>query len=296
MNKIIEEDMNYMSEKFKYKDLIKDKTILVTGATGLIAKNFVMFLCTLNKKYDLNIKVVALVRNVNKAHNVFKDFEDYNLEYIVQDICDPIEYADNIDYIFHAAGSCSAEAIKKDPVGIMKANTLGTINVLELAREKNVEKVIFPSTREIYGEVTDVDLIKEEDMGKIDPLNSRNCYPESKRVAESLLKSYYDQYGINFNILRIAHTYGPGMAIKNDGRVMADFVGAIIENENIVLNSDGTAVRGFCYVTDTIDGIMDVMFKGKSAEAYNLANETELYMIRDVAQMLVDLYPERGLK
>ena len=296
MNKIVTKDMNFLTKRFEYSDEIKDKTILVTGATGLIAKNFVIFLLTLNKKLKLNIKVVALVRNLEKAKNTFKDYECENLIYLNQDICDEIKYDGKVDYIFHAAGSCSAEAIKRNPVGIMKANTIGTINVLEFAKEKEVTKVIFPSTREIYGKVEGIDNISETDMGVLDPLNSRNCYPESKRVAETLFRSYADQYGVKFNILRIAHTYGPGMEIRNDGRVMADFIGAVVDNKNIVLNSDGTAIRAFCYITDALEGIMHVMFKAESGEAFNLANETEPYMIRDVAQMLVDLYPEKGLK
>lgn len=296
MNKIVTKDMNFLTKRFEYSDEIKDKTILVTGATGLIAKNFVIFLLTLNKKLKLNIKVVALVRNLEKAKNTFKDYECENLIYLNQDICDEIKYDGKVDYIFHAAGSCSAEAIKRNPVGIMKANTIGTINVLEFAKEKEVTKVIFPSTREIYGKVEGIDNISETDMGVLDPLNSRNCYPESKRVAETLFRSYADQYGVKFNILRIAHTYGPGMEIRNDGRVMADFIGAVVDNKNIVLNSDGTAIRAFCYITDALEGIMHVMFKAESGEAFNLANETEPYMIRDVAQMLVDLYPEKELK
>ena len=296
MNEIIKQDMDYLCDRFPYQEEIKDKTILVTGATGLIAKNFTMFLLSLNKKYNLNIKVLALVRNMEKAHEAFKDFECDDLVYLNQDICDPIKYDGNVDYIFHAAGSCSAEAIRKNPVGIIKANTLGTINVLDFAREHNVSKVVFPSTREIYGKVEGIENISENDMGVLDPLNARNCYPESKRLAEALLKSYSEQYGINFNILRIAHTYGPGMEIRNDGRVMADFIGSIVDNKDILLNSDGTAIRAFCYVTDAVEGIMHVMMKGEPREAYNLANETEPYMIRDVAQMLVDLYPERGLK
>ena len=294
MNKIIEKNMEYLCTKCKYKDELRDKTVLITGATGLLAKNFTMFLLSLNRKYDLNINVVALVRNIEKAKNAFKDFENDKMEFLVQDICNPLEYEGNLDYIFHAAGSCSAEAIKRDPVGIIKANTIGTINVLELAKDKNA-KVVFPSTREIYGKVEGINTISESDMGVLDPLNQRNCYPESKRVAEALLQSYHEQYGVNFNVLRIAHTYGPGMEIRNDGRVMADFIGSVVDNKNIVLNSDGTAVRAFCYITDALDGIMDVMVKGEPCEAYNLANETEPYMIRDVAQMLVDLYPEKGL-
>lgn len=296
MNEILDEDLKYLCDTFKYQNELKNKTILVTGATGLIAKYFCYFLLALNKKYNLNIKVVALVRNLEKAKNAYKCFENENLVYLNQDICEPINYKGHVDYIFHAAGSCSAEAIRKNPVGIIKANTIGTINVLDFAKDNNVSKVLFPSTREIYGKVEGIDVITENDMGVIDPLNSRNCYPESKRLAEALFKSYREQYGVNFNILRIAHTYGPGMEIRNDGRVMADFIGSIADNKDILLNSDGTAIRSFCYITDAIEGIMDVLVKGIPGESYNLANETEPYMIRDVAEMLVNLYPQKGLK
>jgi nucleoside-diphosphate-sugar epimerase len=125
-------------------------------------------------------------------------------------------------------------------------------------------------------------------MGVIDPLNSRNCYPESKRLAEAILESGYGQYGTEFNVLRIAHTYGPGMSIVNDGRVMADFMDCVISGRDIVLNSDGSAIRGFCYVTDTIRGILDVLTRGEPCAAYNLANEREAMMIRDVAAMLIE--------
>ncbi len=296
MNKVLKKDLDSLLKSFKYEKELKNKTILVTGATGLIAKNFTWFLLYLNKELKMNMKVVALVRNIEKAKKIFGDLEEYGLEYLVQDICSKIEYDGKVDYIFHAAGSCSAQAIKTIPVDIIKANTLGTINVLELAREKKTKKVLFPSTREIYGQIDNRTSISESDMGFIDPLNSRNCYPESKRLSEALLRSYNEQYGVNFNVMRIAHVYGPGMAIENDGRVMADFIGAAVKGNNIVLNSDGSAIRAFCYVSDAVNGILDVMVKGKKCEAYNLANETEPYMIRDVAQMICDIYPEKNMK
>lgn len=297
MNKVIKNDMNEIIEKCPFVDNLKNKTVLITGATGLIAKNFAYFLLELNKNSNTNIKVVALVRNLQKAKDNFKDYiNDKNLIFLNQDICDSINYNANVDYILHAAGSASAEAIKSNPVGIIKANTLGSINVLEFAKEKAVKKVLFTSTREIYGKIENIHNIKESDMGVIDPLSPRSSYPESKRLAEALFESYYTQFGVIFNILRIAHTYGPAMEIKNDGRVMADFIGAVVNKKDIILNSDGTAIRSFCYVTDTIDGILHVMFKGENCLAYNLANETEPYMIKDVAQMLVDLFPEKKLQ
>lgn len=296
VNTIIKNDMASVIDDCRHIEALRNQTILITGATGLIAKNLVYFLLELNKTKNTNIRVIALVRNKEKAQKVFADYEgDKNLVFLNQDVCEPINYEGNIDYIFHAAGSASAHAIKTNPTGIIRANTIGTMNVLELARLKNVKKVIFPSTREIYGKVEGKDLISENDMGLIDPMDGRNCYPESKRLAEAMFKSYQNQYGVPFNILRIAHTYGPGMELYNDGRVMADFMEAAVESKDIILNSDGTARRSFCYVSDTISGILDVMMLGENGEAYNLANETEPYMIRDVAQMIIDLYPEKNM-
>lgn len=294
MNKIIKEDIDRIINRFPYEDYLANKTILITGASGLIAKYLTYFFLVLNAKKNTNIKILALVRNIEKAKQNFKN--DENLIYINQDVCDELNYDGNVDYIFHAASSASATAIKTNPVGIIKANTIGTINILEFAKKHNTKKVIFPSTREVYGKVENIDQINESDMGTIDPMDSRNCYPESKRISEALFKSYYNQYGINFNILRIAHTYGPTMEILNDGRVMSDFIGAVVNNQNIVLNSDGTAIRSFCYVADTIEGILKVLIKGKSGEVYNLSNETEPYMIREVAEMLIKLFPEKELK
>lgn len=293
MNKIISEDINKIINSFPYEDYLKNKTILITGANGLIAKYLTYFFLILNEQKNTNIKILALVRNLEKAKQNFQANE--NLIYINQDVCDAIEYDENVDYIFHAAGSASAIAIKTNPIGIIKANTIGTINVLEFAKTHNTKKVIFTSTREVYGRVEGIEQINEYDMGIIDPMSSRNCYPESKRIAETLFESYYNQHGINFNILRIAHTYGPTMELS-DGRVMSDFIGAVVNDQNIVLNSDGTAIRSFCYVADTIEGILKVLINGESGEAYNLSNETEPHMIKDTAKILVELFPEKNLK
>lgn len=297
MNKIVKQDIENLIFDISDINELSNKTILITGATGLIAKYLTYFFLELNHSKNTNIKVLALVRNIDKAKKSFDDFiDDDNLILLNQDVCETIQYEGNIDYIFHAAGSASAYAIRTNPTGIIRANTIGTMNVLELAKEKNVKKVIFPSTREIYGKIENTNLISENDMGVLDPLDSRNCYPESKRISEAMLKSYQNQYGINFNILRIAHTYGPTMELLNDGRVMADFIKSTVSNENITLNSDGTAIRSFCYVTDTIKGIIQVLINGNPGEAYNLANEKEPYMIRTIAQMLVDFYPEKKIE
>ena len=232
------------------------KRILVTGANGMIATYLIYTLMYFIQKYDMDIKVIALSRNKQKSERLFGNFlNNSHFILLIQDVCKPIDYTGKVDYVFHFAGNASPYFIQNDPVGIMKSNLLGMINVLEVAREKEVEKVIFASTREVYGKNEIDNLLSEDSFGYINCLDNRSCYPESKRAAESLCKSYYLQYGINFNTVRIAHAYGPGMKLDNDGRVMADFIKCIVDNQNIVLKSTGESLRAFCYVNALVSGI-----------------------------------------
>lgn len=292
---ILKEDINGLIASCGFKEKLRNSRILITGVNGLIATYLTMFLLELNREENRGIKVYALSRSLDKTKVIFERYlDDDNFVILNQDVCSPITLDETIDYIFHAAGLASAFAIKNDPVGIIRANTIGTMNVLECAVKTKAKKVIFTSTREIYGEIEGISRVTESDMGVMDPLNIRNCYPESKRMAETLLESYYRQYGVYYNVLRIAHVYGPTMKLVDDGRVMADFIEAVVNKHDIVMNSDGSAIRSFCYITDMIKGILDVMFKGAPCKAYNIANETEPKPVRDVARMLIDLFPERN--
>lgn len=294
---VVKADMDDVISRNIPFEMLKDKTVLVTGATGMLAYYFTLTLMHLNRVKNYNIKVLALARSLKKAEDKFSGFlDDENFKIIAQDVCTPIEYEEDVNYIFHAAGAASPYFIKNDPTGIIAANTQGTVNVLELAKTKNIINVVYPSTREIYGKVDGVDFVSETDMGVFDPLEARSCYPESKRMAETILKSYMVQYNIPFTVLRIAHCYGPGMIIGNDGRVMADFITNAVNRTDIVMKSDGMAERAFCYVSDAVAAIFIAMLKGEKGEAYNLANETEPMAIKDVAKLISDLFPERNIK
>ena len=295
---VVRQDMEELtSRSYIPFEKLKEKSVLITGATGMLAYYFTMALMHLNITADYKTKVIALVRNKAKAEAKFEGFlENPYFEILAQDVCDEIKYEGDIDYIFHAAGACSPYFIKHNPTGIIAANTQGTVNVLELAKEKKVTNIIYPSTREIYGKVEGVEFIKETDMGVFDPLDARSCYPESKRIAETILKSYLVQFGVPFTVLRIAHSYGPGMIIDSDGRVMSDFISDAVNSRNIILKSEGLALRAFCYVTDAVAAIFLAMLCGECGGVYNLANETEPTAIRDVAQMLCDSFPERNIR
>lgn len=296
-SEVVQTDLQKVVEESLPWDNLNDKTCLVTGSNGMIATYIIYFLMFLNRKYCMNIHVIALSRNRIKSEELFVDFlTDSHFEMMIQDVCESIEYGGKIDYIFHFAGNSSPYCIKHDPVGIMKSNLVGTINVLELARVKCVEKVMFASTREVYGENVKEVSLTESSFGHLDCLDARSCYPESKRAAETLCESYHLQYGIPFNTVRIAHAYGPGMRLDNDGRVMADLLNYVVRNQNIVLKSTGEVKRAFCYVSDVLSGLMFILLGGKNGEAYNLANEDEEISIRDLAEILIQMSPNRNLR
>ena len=287
MNKDIQD---VLSEKLNWEKL-KNKTVLISGANGFIPAYIVRTLLALG-----NINVIGIVRNLDKAKAKFgNELNNKNLKLIVQDISEPINITEKIDYIIHSASQASPKYYGVDPVGTLKANTLGTYNLLELAVKNNVEKFLFFSSGEIYGKIDDnTPKITEDYTGDIDCTNVRSCYGESKRMGENMCVCYSQQYSIPVNMIRLSHTYGAGVLL-DDGRVFGDFVKNIINNENIVLNSDGSAKRSFLYITDMIKALFYVLFNGEDKQAYNIASPIETSIL-ELAQTLVKLYPEKNLK
>lgn len=297
MNKIIEEDVeNILSTTLIDWKQFEKKTVLITGANGMLPAYLVYTFLYLNKTFHFNVHVIALVRNIEKAHNKFRDFlDDSHLKFIIQDVSMPICIQEDIHFIIHAASQASPKYYGIDPVGTINANVLGTINTLQLAKEKNVESYLFFSSGDVYGIVNpDLFPFREHDYGYIDLLNVRNCYGESKRMGENLCIAWNHQYKVPIKIVRIFHTYGPGMLL-DDRRVFADFCSNIIHNEDIILKSDGRAVRLFCYVSDAIKAYLKILLDGNKGEAYNVANRNAEISMLNLAQLLVNLYPTKHL-
>ena len=247
MNRIIESDIkNILLSTIIDWTRFKDKTVFITGANGMLPAYLVFTFLYLNKIKGWDINVIALVRNKEKAYEKFKDFlDDKHLKLLIQDVSELISIKEDIHFVVHAASQASPKYYGIDPVGTINANVLGTINTLRLAKEKKVESYLFFSTGDVYGTVSpELFPFKESDYGYIDLLNVRSCYGESKRMGENLCIAWNYQYQVPVKIVRIFHTYGPGMLL-NDRRVFADFCKNIINNEDIVLRSDGSAVRLF---------------------------------------------------
>ena len=290
-SEVVQSDLkNIMKQNIDFEKLY-NKTVLITGASGMIASYYMYTLMYLNDTKDANIKIYALVMDMDRLEEITELSTRNDIIPIVQDVCDPIYIPEKVDYIIHMASSANPRTITKDPVGIIKANVIGTLNVLELAK-KNGAEVLFTSTREIYGEIQGKEKIKETDMGVLECLELRSCYPESKRMAENLMVSFAYQYNIKYKIVRIAHAYGPGMIINNDGRIMSDLISYIVNKENIVLKSTGDAKRAFCYITDVVSALLMITVIGKTNEAYNISNETEEISVKDLAFMMKEMYQD----
>jgi UDP-glucuronate decarboxylase len=273
--------------------------VVVTGAAGFLGGGLVRALLALNKAEKLSapVHVVAMVRNAGAARERFARLASPHLELIQWDL-NTIGVPDigRAQYVLHAASQASPRFYGTDPVGTLLPNAVGTAALLEALRQSaDPRGFLFVSSSEIYGSVKSDAVLAENDYGVVDPTSVRACYAESKRIGETMCVSWHHQYGIPALIVRPFHTYGPGL-LPEDGRVFADFAFNIIRGENIIMKSDGSARRAFCYGSDAVAGFFTVLLKGIPGQAYNVANPGAELSVAELANLLVNLLPERGLR
>lgn len=276
---------------------LQNQTILVTGANGFLPSYMVETILHLNDNYKTNCTVLALVRNLSKAKTRFSKYLGRSdLQFIESDVVDFKKTSIPVHYIIHAASLASPKHYGVDPVGVMKANLLGTQVLLEYARNSGIKSFLFFSSGEVYGQVVSEQVPTSEDQyGYVDILNIRSCYAESKRAAETLGICYSHQYNVPFKIVRPFHTYGPGMAL-DDGRVFSDFVADVVYKRDITVKGDGSAVRAFCYISDAVEAFFKVLLVGVPRKAYNVGNPAGAMSILELADLLVSITPKLGLK
>lgn len=259
---------------------LHNKTILITGATGLIGRNLI---CHIHE-HEPSCRIVALVRSIEKARSIFSDNW---LQYIEGDVCDPIVYEGTIDYIVHGASITSSKKFVEEPVDVILTNINGTRNLLDLAKEKAVKSFVYLSTMEVYGTPTSDEKISEDYICNLDTMNKRSSYPESKRLCESICTAYFSQYGVPTKVIRLTQTIGPGIDYY-DGRVFAEFARCAVEKRDIVLHTKGETKRMYISADDASNAIMTVLLKGKNGEAYNVANEDAYCSIYEMARIVAD--------
>jgi nucleoside-diphosphate-sugar epimerase len=288
MNNIIQEDFKKLEGQ--YKDILSElggKTIYITGACGMITTYLNFFLLTLADNYHLNLFLQC--RNTEKAKKIYSKYLGKDYLHIVDDNFEMGHMpAIKPDYIIHAASAASTKFFIETPVDVMSPNIVGTWNLLNWAKDINVEKFLFFSSNSIYGEGgVKKDVLEENDYGIVDPLNERSSYIESKRMSEQMCRAFWKQFGVPASIIRICHTYGPTFDIEKDTRIIPRTIKKILNEEDIEIFKDPNSVIQYTYIADMVAAILIVLIKGAFGEAYNSGGD-EIVKMDDVISWMLN--------
>ncbi len=264
------------------------KSILITGASGLIGSSVVDILFGINSYFQADISLILTGRCEETVRNRFSYMNELGYRFRYFDILDHKELNENVDYIIHCAGNCSPMLYENQPVETLLGNIIGLRTVLECARKNDVERTLYVSSSEVYGIPTSHTPYKETDYSHVDILNPRSCYPCGKRAAETLCISYVEEYKMDIVIVRPGHIYGPSIAIKDD-RAPAQFVQNALKKEKIVMRSPGTQRRSYCYALDCGSAIISVLCGGENGNAYNISNSESIVSVREFAETIAKI-------
>lgn len=289
---MLKNDIEEIVNKLENIEQYRNKSFLITGGTGFLGSLIVRTLFLLNKKYNLNLKIVFYIRSKEKLENLFKEeLKNINYDIIIGNLNSEIEYEYKIDYIFHCANTTNSLEMIEKPVETISSIFEGTKYILELAKEKKIESMVYLSSMEVYGQVMTDSLTTEKGLGYIDILNTRSSYSEGKRAAECLCKCYSSEYDIPIKIARLAQIFGPGIS-KDDNRVFAQFMRSALKKEDIVLHTTGESKGNYCYTVDCIRALFLLLNKGENGEAYNIVNEETNISIKEMAHLVAnEIFP-----
>ena len=252
--------------------------ILVTGGTGFIGSN----LC--EELIDAGHDVVCLDNNfTGSIKNVKHLFHTSRFTFLHHDVIDPIVIDGHFDQIYNLACPASPPAYQADPIKTIQTCTIGTMRVLDFAQEKKA-RVLLTSTSEVYGD-PDISPQPESYRGNVNTLGPRACYDEGKRIAETLFMEYHRCRGVDVRIARIFNTYGPRMS-PGDGRVITNFITQTLAGKNITVYGDGKQTRSFCFIDDTVRGLMALMEQTETLGPVNIGNPHELAMV-ELARLII---------
>jgi UDP-glucuronate decarboxylase len=262
------------------------KTVLITGGRGFVGRHLVALFDYLNQEI---LETPAKVLVVDNLITGVKDNTSMrgarHFRFIEHNIIQPFSWKEPIHYILHVAGIASPYYYTKYPLETIEVATAGTKNILEVAREHQA-RFLFFSSSEVYG---DPDLqhtpTQETYRGNVSCIGPRACYPESKRLGETLTFVYHDKFGVHTNTVRPFNMYGPGMH-ETDYRVMPNFASRIFKGEALMVHGSGQQTRTFCYVADAVVGVLKALLNGDPGEVYNIGNpEPEISILELAKQM-----------
>lgn len=291
-NKLYMEDVRYVAELNFPWNKLKDKSIMLSGATGLIGSFLVDVILEKNIIDDLNCTVYALGRNEEKANRRFlKHVGNPCFIFIPYDVKRPLirDDLETVDYILHLAANTHPLLYSTDPIGTITTNIMGLQNMLEFAVNHHTSRFVFASSNEMYGENRgDVELFDEDYCGYINCNTLRAAYPESKRCGEALCQAYKVQKNLDVVIARLTRSYGPTM-FMSDTKAVSQFIKKGIASEDIVLKSSGTQYYSYTYMADAVSGMLRILLKGENGEAYNIAEESNDVRLKELATIVAKI-------
>lgn len=292
LNPVIQEDLYFITDsRLVDWQRFADKRVLITGASGLLPAYMVETLLYINHRFGLNVSITALVRSHDNFARRFSAYLDHpQLQVLVQDVAAPLNLSQPHHFIIHAASNASPKYFGQDPVGTIKANVSGTMQLLDLATQHPIEAFLYFSSGEVCGTGAKIPT-SESDYGYLDPTDVRSCYAESKRIGENMCACWHHQFKVPTRVVRPSHTFGPGMRL-DDGRVFSDFVASIVDCRPLQIKSDGLASRAFCYVSDATIGYFLAMLHGENGLPYNIGNDQAEFSVNALADLLVETFSD----
>jgi UDP-glucuronate decarboxylase len=269
---IIREDIEKIKKDVK-GDVFTNKKVLVTGGAGFIGS----WICDVLFDVGAEITVIDDL-STGRIKNIGHLTNQPSFKFIQTDVC-TYKSEEKFDFILHMAGHASPDEYQKYPIETLQTSALGTFAMAELAR-KNDAVLLFSSTSETYGD-TEIIPTPETYWGKVNPIGPRSCYDEGKRFAEALLMAYNKQYGLDVRVPRIFNSYGP--RLREDGlygRALSRFILQALTNQPITVYGDGKQTRSFCYISDTVTGLMLLTTNPKATgQVVNVGNTKEITIL-----------------
>lgn len=272
---------------------LEGKKVLLTGATGLIGAAIADLLIWYNKDRNVPVELYAAGRNEKQIEEKFKPYEKAAWFHIVQyEATGKIKFECPVNYIIHGAGIAYPKMFTQSPVETMRVALYGTDQILKYGVEQKIQRMVFISSSEVYGKHAGENPLEESEYGYIDLLNPRSSYSMGKRAAETMCISYAKEYDLHVTVARPGHIYGP-TARREDNRVSSMFAYDAADGKNLIMKSNGTQIRSYCYALDCASAILFLLLKGEKELAYNISNRNSIMSVKELAEQLAK---EAGVK